>query len=131
MLLAGICLQLAGPQFVGAFINDAESHSPLSKLLWLAVAFLAAAVLSELATVAETFLAEDLGWRTTNALRADLTRHVLNLDAAFHAEHGPGELIERDRRRRGRDLGVLLPVRGAGAWECPVPHWSSGAAVHR
>ena len=95
VLLAGIGLQLAGPQIVGAFINDAESHAPLSELLWLAVAFLAAAVVSQLATVAETFLAEDLGWRTTNALRADLTRHVLNLDAAFHGEHGPGELIER------------------------------------
>jgi ATP-binding cassette, subfamily B, bacterial len=95
VLLAGIGLQLAGPQIVGAFINDAESHGPLSELLWLAVAFLAAAVLSQLATVTETFLAEDLGWRTTNALRADLTRHVLNLDAAFHGEHGPGELIER------------------------------------
>ena len=40
-------------------------------------------------------MAEDLGWRTTNALRADLTRHVLALDDSFHAEHGAGELIER------------------------------------
>ena len=40
--------------------------------------------------VAETYVAEDLGWRTTNALRVDLTRHVLALDDSFHAEHGAG-----------------------------------------
>jgi ATP-binding cassette, subfamily B, bacterial len=47
------------------------------------------------AVVVETYVAEDLGWRTTNALRADLTRHLLTLDDSFHAEHGSGELIER------------------------------------
>jgi ABC-type multidrug transport system fused ATPase/permease subunit len=40
-------------------------------------------------------VADDVGWRTTNALRADLTRHLLTLDDSFHAEHGSGELIER------------------------------------
>ena len=45
--------------------------------------------------MAETYVAEDLGWRSTNALRADLTRHVLELDDSFHSRFGAGELIER------------------------------------
>ena len=32
---------------------------------------------------------------TTNALRVDLTAHVLALDDGFHADHGAGELLER------------------------------------
>ncbi len=41
------------------------------------------------------YLSADVGWRTTNRLRSDLTRHVLKLDASFHNDHPPGELIER------------------------------------
>src|SRR5207244_12199029 len=37
----------------------------------------------------------DLGSRTSKALLVDLTRHGLNLDVSFHAEHSSGELIER------------------------------------
>src|SRR5207302_2197222 len=57
--------------------------------------FIGVALLTQAATVAETYVAETLGWRTTNALRVDLTRHALALDASFHAEHSAGELIER------------------------------------
>ncbi|MCB0049214.1 MAG: ABC transporter ATP-binding protein, partial [Caldilinea sp.] len=45
-----------------------------------------------LATVA---LSLDVGWRATNALRADLLRHVLGLDMTFHKAYTPGALIER------------------------------------
>ena len=61
----------------------------------IAGAFLAVALLTQIATVAEVYVAEDLGWRTTNALRVDLTAHVLALDDRFHADHGAGELLER------------------------------------
>jgi ATP-binding cassette, subfamily B, bacterial len=61
----------------------------------IAAAFLAVALLTQVSVVAETYVAEDVGWRTTNTLRADLTRHLLMLDDSFHAEHGSGELIER------------------------------------
>src|SRR5262249_11962171 len=67
----------------------------LERLVWPALLFLGVALLTQAASVAETYVAENLGWRTTNALRADLTRHVLSLDGSFHAEHSPGELIER------------------------------------
>jgi ABC-type multidrug transport system fused ATPase/permease subunit len=95
LLLAGIGLQLANPQIAKLFIDRAEAGEPLEQLVWIALLFIAVALVTQVATIAETYVAEDLGWRTTNALRADLTRHVLELDAGFHAEHTPGELIER------------------------------------
>ncbi|MGI8824832.1 MAG: ABC transporter ATP-binding protein [Chloroflexota bacterium] len=95
LLLAGIGLQLANPQIVKLFIDHAQAGEPLRQLVWLALVFLVVALLTQAAAVCETRVAEDLGWRTTNALRADLTRHVLGLDGRFHADHSPGELIER------------------------------------
>jgi ABC-type multidrug transport system fused ATPase/permease subunit len=95
LLLAGIGLQLANPQLARTFVDDAQAGAPFDRLLRLALAFTVVALLTQIATVAETYVAEDVGWRTTNALRVDLTEHVLTLDDSFHAEHGAGELIER------------------------------------
>ncbi|MBA2370471.1 MAG: ABC transporter ATP-binding protein [Chloroflexi bacterium] len=95
LLVTGIALQLANPQVARIFIDRARSGEPLERLSWIALLFLGIALFTQVATVAETYVAENLGWRTTNALRADLTRHVLDSDSSFHAEHTPGELIER------------------------------------
>ena len=95
LLFAGIGLQLANPQIAKTFIDRAQAGEPLEQLVWIALLFIAVAILTQATTVAETYVAENLGWRTTNALRIDLTRHLLALDASFHAEHGAGELIER------------------------------------
>jgi ATP-binding cassette subfamily B protein len=95
LLLAGVGLQLANPQVAGAFIDQAQAGEPLERLASIALLFIGLAALSQVATIAETYVAEDLGWRTTNALRADLTRHVLELDTTFQTEHTAGELIER------------------------------------
>jgi ATP-binding cassette, subfamily B, bacterial len=95
LLFAGIGLQLAHPQIARTFIDHAQAGRPFDELIRLALLFLGIALLTQVATVAETYVADNLGWRTTNALRADLTEHVLSLDGLFHAEHGAGELIER------------------------------------
>ncbi|MGH9173283.1 MAG: ABC transporter transmembrane domain-containing protein, partial [Vicinamibacterales bacterium] len=95
LLVAGIGLQLANPQIARMFIDQAQAGAPFERLVWIALLFIGIALLTLATTVAETYVAEDLGWRTTNVLRTDLTRHVLDLDASFHAEHGTGELIER------------------------------------
>ena len=95
LLFAGIGLQLANPQIAREFIDGAQAGESLDRLVWTALLFIGVAVLTQVTSIAETYVAEDLGWRTTNALRADLTRHVLDLDASFHAEQSPGELIER------------------------------------
>lgn len=95
LLFAGIGLQLANPQIVRTFIDQAQAGESFERLVRIALLFIGVALLTMAATIAETYVAEDLGWRTTNALRADLARHVIELDGSFHAEHGTGELIER------------------------------------
>ena len=95
LLVVGIGTQLANPQVAKAFIDQARTGAPFDQLFRIGLLFLGVALLTQVSTVLETFVAEDLGWRTTNVLRADLTRHVLDLDGSFHSEHGAGELIER------------------------------------
>lgn len=95
LLFVGIGLQLANPQLAKTFLDAASSGAPAARLVRLAALFLVVALATQAATVAETYVAEDIGWRTTNALRRDLTRHVLALDDSFHDRHGAGELIER------------------------------------
>ena len=96
LFFAGVGLQLANPLLAKTFIDQASAgatvrspgpHRRASSSL--------VALLTQVATVAEVYVAEDLGWRTTNALRVDLTAHVLALDDSFHADHGAGELLER------------------------------------
>ncbi|HRO91501.1 MAG TPA: ABC transporter ATP-binding protein, partial [Promineifilum sp.] len=57
--------------------------------------FFAAVLAQNALNLLTVYLTEDLAWATTNALRADLTAHVLRLDMGFHKLRTPGELIER------------------------------------
>jgi ATP-binding cassette subfamily B protein len=95
LLAATIAVRLTNPQLLRAFIDRATAGAPLSSLIWLAVVFIVAALTLQLVTLAEVYVAENVGLTATNWLRADLTLHVLRLDPPFHAAHTPGELIER------------------------------------
>jgi ATP-binding cassette subfamily B protein len=95
LLLLTIGLQLANPLILRRFIDDAQAGRPLGTLTVVAAVFLVVAVLAQMVSVAETYAAQDLGWLATNRLRKDLALHCLRLDPPFHAEHTPGELIER------------------------------------
>jgi ATP-binding cassette subfamily B protein len=95
LVLAGIVLQVANPQTIRYFIDTALAGGAQSDLLVAALLFLAFALLTQALGVAATYVGEDVGWSATNALRADLARHVLGLDMAYHNDHTPGELIER------------------------------------
>lgn len=95
LLFGGIACQAANPQLIRAFIDRATGGGSLGGLLTLAGGFTALAVSHQILNVAATYLAEQVGWRATNELRADLAEHVLRLDMGFHKQHTPGELIER------------------------------------
>ncbi len=95
LLLLGLGFQLANPWILGAFIDEAIANAPLDSLVVLALIFLGVAVGTQLVTVAETYVAENVGLTATNRMRSDLTLHALRLDPAFHNTHTPGELIER------------------------------------
>ncbi len=96
LLLFGIlALELANPLILREFIDSALAGEPLSGLFVLAAMFLGVAITMQLVSVAETYVAENVGLTATNRLRSDLTLHALKLDPSFHSAYTPGELIER------------------------------------
>jgi len=95
LLLGSTGLQLVNPQIVRAFIDAATSGQAARGLALAAIAFLAVTLLQQVVAVSATYVGENVAWTATNALRAELVRHCLNLDMRFHGDHSPGELIER------------------------------------
>ncbi len=95
LLLGSIGLQLLAPQIIGRFLDAAEGAVPLNRLYALALLFLVTVLVQKALGLASRYMTEDLGWRTTNALRIDLTTHILRLDMGFHKLRTPGELIDR------------------------------------
>jgi len=102
LLLGGsIALQLIAPQLLRRFVDvaagslvPAGGFLPTS-LYAVAALFFVAVLVQKIIYMVTVYLTEDLGWATTNALRGDLTAHVLRLDMGFHKLRTPGELIER------------------------------------
>jgi ABC-type multidrug transport system fused ATPase/permease subunit len=95
LLLLSIGLQLANPLNLRAFLDAATTGAGADRLLNLALLFFGLACLQQLAALATAYIGEDLGWRATNRMRADLAGHLLRLDMSFHNARTPGELIER------------------------------------
>jgi ATP-binding cassette subfamily B protein len=95
LLLSSIGLRLVNPPILSGFIDTAIAGGPSHVLVNRALLFLGVALLAQILSVVETYVASNLGLTVTNQLRADLTLHCLNLDMSFHNNHTPGELIER------------------------------------
>lgn len=95
MLVLTIGLQLVNPQIIRYFIDEAQAGSDLQPLLVAAVLFIGFSLLQGGVSVLATYLSENLGWKTTNALRSDLAAHCLSLDMPFHKSQTSGALIER------------------------------------
>jgi ABC-type multidrug transport system fused ATPase/permease subunit len=53
------------------------------------------AALNQVLAATSTCVSADVAWRATNELRANLFRHTLDLDMAYHNDHLTGEMIER------------------------------------
>lgn len=95
ILIATIATQLATPLVVGRFIDAATGGGAMDTLAFLAALTIVLALLGQAIAIAETWVAERIGWGATNAVREELAAHLLHLDASFHQSHTPGELIER------------------------------------
>ena len=95
LLLGSIGLRIVAPQIMRVFIDSALAGEALQTLTWTALAFIGVALIQQVIAVTVTFLGETVAWTATNALRAELAWHALNLDMRFHNDHTPGELIER------------------------------------
>ena len=94
LAIAG-ALPLLGPLLIAAFIDEAEGGGARSQLLLIAGIYVAVGITRQIMSIAVAWTATDLAWRVTNQLRTTLTRHVLNLDLAFHRSTSPGELVSR------------------------------------
>ena len=95
LMLGAIGLQIATPQLIAAFIDDALGAASQSRLLILATGFIVAALAGQALAVASTYVSETIGWTATNSLRSDLAAHCLGLDQSFHKTRTPGEMIQR------------------------------------
>lgn len=94
VLVASVLIVL-GPAVLGSFVNGVEAKAASSVLVGTAVLFLAITAAAQATLAFGATLAARVAWDATNALRRDLARHVLGLDAAFHRSHQSGELIQR------------------------------------
>ncbi|HEU5441566.1 MAG TPA: ABC transporter ATP-binding protein [Ktedonobacterales bacterium] len=94
-LCVTIAVQVAAPLVASQFIDEASTGGALRGLIVLALLTMGLALVGQGVAVAETYVAENVSWISTNALRTDLLAHLLRLDASFHTAHTPGELIER------------------------------------
>jgi ATP-binding cassette subfamily B protein len=95
LLLGSIGLQIVNPQIVRYFIDTAVAGETGDQLVVAALAFMIIALVQQVVGVSATYVGENVAWTATNALRAELARHCLNLDMSFHNNSSPGELIER------------------------------------
>jgi ATP-binding cassette subfamily B protein len=95
LLLGSIGLQVVNPQIVRHFIDAAIAGETAETLAVSAMAFIGMALFQQVVGVSATYVGENVAWTATNALRAELARHCLNLDMSFHNDTSPGELIER------------------------------------
>ncbi|HOU14794.1 MAG TPA: ABC transporter ATP-binding protein [Anaerolineae bacterium] len=95
LLLSNIGLQLVNPQIMRSFIDTAKSGGAGDTLWQSALLFMIVALAQQIVSVLSTYVGENVGWTTTNALRADVAEHCLYLDMSFHNAHTPGEMIER------------------------------------
>lgn len=95
LVAAASALTITGPLIIRRLIDEATAGATSAQIARLAGIFLGVAVLTQLVSVLVAWLATVSAWRTTNALRLRMTRHVLDLDHEFHRTHTPGELIQR------------------------------------
>ncbi|WP_170308079.1 ABC transporter ATP-binding protein [Paenibacillus dakarensis] len=95
LLLFSISLQLVNPQIIRFFIDTAQGEGSITALYYAAGLFIVFSVLQQGVSVAAAYFSENLGWKTTNKLRAELVEHCLSLDMSFHKTQTSGSLIER------------------------------------
>lgn len=97
VLLGGTALQLVPGLLLRAYLDrvGAGGGPSAGSAVAAALSFVVVSLVVQLIGVVEGYLASWLAWTATNELRADVTRHVMDLDLSFHREHLPGELVQR------------------------------------
>lgn len=95
LICGGIALQLVNPQIMRSVIDGALGGKVGQTLIFSAALFIVVAVIQQAFGVAAAYVGENIAWRATNELRADLAAHCISLDMKYHNDTTPGELIQR------------------------------------
>jgi len=95
LLISSILLQLVGPQVARSFIDAVRAGASHAMLIRMALVFILVAIVQQVMRILAGYWSERVAWTATNALRADLSSHLVRLDLGFHKARTPGELIER------------------------------------
>src|SRR5262249_37255812 len=95
LVFLSTAFQVANPQIVRRFIDQAIGGRSEAHLVALAGLFVMTAIAGQAVAIGATYLSETVGWTATNALRYDLAAHLLGLDMSFHKTRTPGEMIQR------------------------------------
>jgi ATP-binding cassette subfamily B protein len=139
LMFANLGLQLVNPQILRRFIDSIGAGTALDGLIALALVFVGVALVQQIVSVFESYVAGRVAWTATNVLRTDLARHALSLDMSYHNAHTPGEMIgrvDKDAETMGDFLStfavdllgnmlLLVSVLGLLFWE----DWRAGSAV--
>lgn len=95
LVSGGIVLQIVNPQIMRSVIDGALTGRASSALIFSATLFILVALVQQIVGVAAAYVGENLAWKATNELRADLAEHCMSLDMKYHNNTTPGELIQR------------------------------------
>ncbi len=95
LIFGGIALQLGNPQIMRMVIDGALAGKAWPLLTLPAALFILVALLQQAFGVGAAYVGENLAWKATNELRADLAGHCMSLDMRYHNDTTPGELIQR------------------------------------
>ena len=71
LLFGSLGFEILGPQLLGHFIDSIQSS--MKVLLPIALLFMSLVIANQFVTALASYLSEDISWRATNTLRADLT----------------------------------------------------------
>lgn len=94
VVAGGAAAALLGPVFISNYI-DADAAGLASQVILAAILFLVTACAQPVLSVAETWIAALVAWRSTNQLRQQLFEHCLEGDLDLVQRHPPGTLITR------------------------------------
>lgn len=93
LILVG--LQITLPQIIRKFIDTLTESKNVENTAVYGLTFLLISVLIAGFQIGVKYLSENLGWESTNLIRTELYKHVMELDEDFHSKHSPGELVEK------------------------------------
>ena len=88
-------LTVLGPLIMGRFVDRLTAHGSAQELARLAYLYLVVAGVAGGVRIVAGYLTEAVAWRATNALREDLTAHLLRLPLGFFYHRSAGEMVER------------------------------------